>query len=511
LIAARLAQRNDQNHQLSLIARGRTLKAIRENGLLIHDKTGTVLLESAYFSPPLIHATSRKLGLVTESSHRFDRGVDLGGVDWCSRRAARLMVDYAGAKVCRGVVDCYPGTRKDRELSCRYEKVRSLLGIDISSDEVIDIFERLELPAIEADETACVVRVPTFRPDLQIEADLIEEVARIHGLEDVPDARPSAKVVPDARDDETRAVRECRHNLVGLGLSECMHYSFVSAQLLDLFNSSDRATRVLLPNPVSADTSFMRNSLIPQMIETLGRNLAHQTDTVPLFEIGRVFCRNDDGTISEQDRLCVGLMGPTGRIGPDGNKPVGEDEIFFWLKGIVEQVCAAQHIDDLECLPCSHPVFEEGASVVVHVGGLNIGVLGIPRMEIRHKWRMAEPVAVAELELAPLCRNILQTGEIKSVPVYPGIRRDVALIVDESVTYDDIRKIIWNNAPLDLTGVTLFDIFCGEGVKEGQKSLAFSLLYRSSERSLTDEDANMYHESIKEALKSGLNVTLRDG
>lgn len=505
----------DITPEMLLIADGRGTVALAGvmggAGSEISDETSTVLLESACFSPVLTHATSAKLGLSTESSHRFERGVDVGGVDWCSRRAARLMVDHAGAKAARGVIDCYHGKREAPELTCRYERVRGLLGIEISADEIIDIFNRLQIPVADAGESGCTVRVPTFRPDLEIEADLIEEVARIHGLEDVPDAWPSSRIVLDADDDETRAVRECRHNLLGLGLSECMHYSFVSASLLDFFNPADGPGRVVLPNPVSAEYAVMRNSLVPQMMESMGRNLAHQADTASLFEIGRVFHRNDDGTISEEDRLSMGIMGPSGRIGPDGNKPVEANEVFLWLKGIIEQLCAAQHVDSLEFRPCSHAVFEEGAAVLVHADGLNIGVLGIPRQDIRHKWRMIEPVAVAELELKPLCRKIFRISEIEPVPVYPGIRRDVALIVDESVTHDDIRRVIRKNAPADLTSVTLFDIFTGEGMEKGQKSLAFSLVYRSSERSLTDEDANTYHESIKDALKKGLKVKLRDG
>jgi len=478
-------------------------------GSEIGARTQSVLLESATFNPALIHAASATLGLQTESSHRFERQVDVGGVEWASRRAAALMHALGGGTVDRGVIDVYPRPAPPRTVVCRTGRVRSLLGVDIDTDEIAGVLERLQLPVMERDGGRCTVRIPTFRPDIVIEADLIEEVARLHGLEDVPAPLPRARLDPAEDDPRFQAARDCRAELVALGLSECAHYSFVATELLDLFDADGAAQRVVLPNPVSTDHAVMRDALLPQMVETLGANAARQTASAGLFEIGRVFRKEPGGAIVEQERLCIGLMGPFGRTAPDGNQPVEADEIFLWLRGIVDGLLAARRVEGVAVEPAAHPALEPGWSVSLRHEGQTLGWMGIPRAALRQQWRLADDVAVAELRLDPL-RTVAAPPRLAPVPPYPSVRRDVAVIAGPGIRHADIAAVIRESAPPVLTSIHLFDIFQSKDMGEGRRSLAYALTFRSPERSLTDEDANAYHEAIKLALKQRLNVQFRE-
>jgi len=484
-------------------------------GSEIRDETDKVLLEAASFDPARIRKTVSETGLMTESSHRFERGVDTCAVDWASRRAAALMVEHAGAVASRGVVDVFPGKPADLPVTCRYQRVRDLIGTDIPDDEIVTILESLELPVVDRDDAGCTVRAPSFRRDIEIEADLIEEVARIHGLEEVPAAIPFAGVVPDADDSATRAVIMCRRNLAGLGLNEIANYSFLSAEMLDLFRADDAESRVLLPNPVSADYAVMRNSLVPQMVAALGRNAARQIPAAAFFEIGDVFIKEKDGSIGEEGRLCIGLMGNAGDSSAAAPSP---EEVFLRVKGIVEAVFRAQHVvcergerlSGLHTRELDHAYFEPGRGVTVMAGESPCGIMGLVRKAARSEWRLG-PVAVAELELEPLKANAFRPPVLREIPAYPSVTRDMALIVDESVSHANIVAIVEKIAPEELTSMNLFDIFRGSGIARGKKSLAYSLTYRSLTRTLTDEDANRYHETVKNALRDKLDVEIREG
>ncbi|OQW95145.1 MAG: phenylalanine--tRNA ligase subunit beta [Verrucomicrobia bacterium A1] len=480
-------------------------------GSEINDRTSTVLLESAYFKPQDNRATSKKLGLSTESSYRFERGIDIGTVEWASRRAAALMQEHAGAALARGVIDVYPKPRTEQTIVCRYERVRSLLGLDLAAAQITKVLESLGLSVTESVEKSCTVKIPTFRVDLEAEVDLIEEVARIHGLDKLPAPSPRAEVVPGADDRPTRAEIVCRNNLVGLGLREVMNYSFVADKLLDLLNPLDADQRVVLPNPVNLEQGTLRNALTPQMVETLGRNLAHQQTEAAFFELGRVFFLNAEGRPDEESRLAIGLMGPVGRTGMDRHRGVQPDEMFLWIKGIWEQLARAQGIARWELIETTRSHLEAGRAAALIVAGQDIGVLGLLKSAIRKEWRITGPAAVLEIRTAPLLEHVFDSQSFAALAQYPSVVRDAALIVGEGVRHEDVLNVVKKAAPKELERVELFDIFSGEGIGAGRKSLAYSFTYRSLTRTLTDEDANGYHEQVKDALKRELGVEVREG
>jgi phenylalanyl-tRNA synthetase beta chain len=247
------------------------------------------------------------------------------------------------------------------------------------------------------------------------------------------------------------------------------------------------------------------------MVATLGRNFSHQVAEAAFFELGRVFGRGSGQDDSrEEDRLCIGLMGPVGRGATDKRRAVAPAECFSWLKGVVAGMLTSLRVEDVAFQRHPHPFFEEGAAMAVRVDGGEAGILGLIRREVGQRWRISLPVAVAELGLARIVAHVFDQKALHPVPPYPAVLRDVALVVDECVQHEDIMAVVRRNAPDELTDTALFDIFRGEGVEGGKKSLAYSFTYQSQTRTLTDEDANSFHEAVKDALRRDLNVVIRE-
>lgn len=486
-------------------------------GSEIRDDTSTVLLEAACFDPLLTRSTARALGLMTESAYRFERGVDAHTVDWASQRAAALMVECAGGQLARGVVDAYPAPVSEWDVTCRWDFVRDLTGMTITNDGIERILESLGLALAQSDDHSFTVRVPTFRRDLERDVDLVEEVARLHGLDNVPTPLPRSELAPDADFHSNRAVQELKTALTGLGLREIMNYSLTAPTLLDLFKgeSSDKAPlqsaemRVVLPHPISMDQSVLRPSLIPQMVETIGRNRARQITETLFFESGRVYQRSNGGA-HEEHRISIGLMGPVGRGPYEKRAAVQDAEMFAWMKGVLEGLFAGQSIPAWSVERVARPYYEAGQSVTILMDGKPVGEMGLLHARIRNEWRLAEPVAVAELAVEPLLAYVDRIEPAQPAPIYPAVVRDMALIVDQHVCHEDIVAIIRAVGEKDLDSIALFDIFESDAIGINKKSMAYSVTYRSDTRTLTDEEANVYHERVKYAIRRELDVTIRE-
>ncbi|MCX7819895.1 MAG: phenylalanine--tRNA ligase subunit beta [Kiritimatiellae bacterium] len=474
-------------------------------------ETREILLESASFSPPSIRTTSRRLGLTTESSYRFARGVDPELADVASRRACALLVRLAGGRVARGAVDHYPQPVQPRRIELRMKRLRGLLGISAAPETVAETLSALGLEVqVERDERL-VAQIPSFRSDLRIEADLVEEFARLHGLEHIPAAMPSARVVPEADDRPARATSEVREVFRALGLFEVMNYSLTAERLLDRFGLDDPSIRVRLPNPISIDQAVLRTSLLPQMVETLGRNRTRQVPDAALVEFGRVFARRSDGTVAEEDRLAVGLMGSAGR-GPLARRPPpGELETFRWLKGILEAAAAALRAPPPAFSPAPAEAFEAGLGFEVRFGPAAeaVGRAGIVRRSLTTDWKIYEPVAVAELKLQSLTVGLTSIPLPVPPPQFPCTVRDLALLVPREVRHEQVLDVMRRAAPPLLERIELFDVFEGAALPPGTKSMAYSLTWRATDRTITDDEVQRAHMAVAEAVVRELGARIR--
>ncbi|MBO7683364.1 MAG: phenylalanine--tRNA ligase subunit beta [Kiritimatiellae bacterium] len=473
--------------------------------------TRTVMLESALFEPTCIKSTATRLGLASESSYRYIRGVDKDLADFASRRAAHLLQKHGGAKVARGVVDADARPRPlNADVELDFSRARQLIGMNIGNDAMAFLLDSLGITPADAANRhfaaseSAVFRIPSWRWDITEEADLVEEIARLYGLDNIPDTMPSAPSVSDLDDGPFRAKCRVREVCLALGFSEAMHYSFAGARELDDFDPrpESRAARLQIPDPVSAEYGVMRDSLLPQLYASLGRNASRQVDSALLFEMGKVFARGADGAPSERERLSMGFFGPVGREALRRRAAVTEEEAVLWLKGAVEELVARLHAGRVEFAACDFPAFARGAALQVKLNGRPAGVLGAVSARLRHPYRLTTQMALCELELAPLLRHTGEVGRASAPPQFPAVRRDVALRVAPGVANEDVVRVIRKNGGRELSRVELFDIF--------KESRAYSLEFRSAEKTLTDDEVGAAFQRIVDALRATAGIEVRE-
>ena len=476
--------------------------------------TKSVLLESALFECASTKFTATKLGLSSESAYRYIRGVDKDLADFASRRAAHLLQKYAKAEIAKGVIDVdNRNTPLNADVTLDFERARKLIGISVSNDAMVSILKSLGLkPRTDAESFAgfesVAFAVPSWRYDLSLEADLVEEVARMYGLDNIPDAMPSAPSISNLSDAPFKAKGRVRDLCLSLGFTEAMHYSFLSARELDDFDTRGRDKRLVIPDPVSAEYGVMRDSLLPQMMGSLGRNASRQIESAMLFEMGKVFS-NDGGVPSESERLALGFYGPVGREQLRRRAGVTEEEAVLWLKGAVEILLAKLHAGKLEFVSSQHPAFASGAALEVKLNGRAIGVMGALSAKMRHPFRLTTQMALCEIDLKPLLKRVDAVGRISPVPQFPLVKRDVAIVAANTVSNADIENLIRRNGGKALTKITLLDIFKSKDMKSA-RSLAYALEFRSAEKTLTDEEVGAAFRQIVEALKVADGIEVRE-
>ena len=455
----------------------------------INPQTVDVLIESAYFKPQNIRATSKKLELRTESSYRFERGADIGICDWASRRAAQLILETAGGQLAEGVIDAYPHPAKRKEITLRHHKVCDLLGIRISPAQNVKYLQQLGLEvAIENAREYCMVVVPTFRVDLKREADLIEEVARMHGVDHIYSTPPRGAIGSNEFDAVPDQLAEARRILSGLGLNEAQGQTLIS-------NASAQMTgagTVALQNPLSSDMNVLRPSLLPGLLDALKHNLARKNNDVALFEIGRVFGQKDGGT-QEERRVAIALTGMRNRAFWSGEEREAKFDIYD-LKGLVEEF-----LERFGARGVNYTGRAAGAGLYVESANIQLGKLALGEMgqlqpALAKKYDLRDAVLLAELNLDLLLQWRKPARVFKPLPAYPAIRRDVAMLVPEATAHEAVLAVVKQARPPHLESVELFDVFRGKNVPPGQKSMAYAFTYRSPERTLTDAEVNAAHE-----------------
>ena len=489
-----------------------------EDSGISEGETKSVFLESALFEPTSTKYTATKLGLSSESSYRYIRGVDKDIADFASRRAAHLLQKYGAAEIAKGVIDIDNRQKPlNAPVTLNFDRARKLIGIDIGNDGMVFLLKSLGLrPTETADHFAAFKEVsfeiPSWRWDLSMEADLVEEIARLYGLDNIPDTMPSAPSVSSLSDAPFRAKCRLREILMGLGFSEAMHYSFLSEKELCDFDPREetRKARLAIPDPVSAEYGFMRDSLLPQLYGTLGKNAAHESSAL-LFETGKVFgkvtipARGEmpaKEQPTEKELLSLGFVGPVGREALRRRLPLNEEEAMLWMKGAVEELVGRLHAGRVEFVAADHPAFAKGAALKVKLNGKAIGVLGAVSAKLRHPFRLTTQMALCELETKTLLKKFDEVGRVSAVPSFPSVRRDIALVDRGGVPHAQIVETIRKNGGKELVKVELFDVF--------KDSRAYALEFRSAEKTLTDDEVGRAFQRIVDALKATAGIEVRE-
>src|SRR5664280_301593 len=471
----------------------------------INNDTKDVLIESAYFSPVNIRRTSKRLGLRSESSYRFERGADVGICDWASRRAAQLILETAGGQLAEGVVDIYPKAKEPKPITLHFAKVKELLGVSISHADQISFLTKLGLTLTEQSPGVCTFNIPTWRVDLKREVDLIEEVARLHGVNNIPSTPPRGALGMNAYDSVHDQIAEARRILSGLGLNEAQGQTLVSNAECRMPNTE----LVALANPLSSDMDVLRPSLLPGLIHSLRHNVTRKNYDVALFEVGRVF-PVQDGVIKEERRVAIALTGRRNSAFWSGDDRDAKFDAYD-LKGLLEEFLEQFGLRGVTFMRRaeSTPLFLESATIALG-GKLVLGEAGQLLPALAKKYDLRDGVLLAELNLDLLLARRNPAKSFKSLPQFPTIRRDVAMIVPEATTHEAVLQTVRQTKPANLESVELFDVFRGKHVPAGQKSLAYAFTYRSAEKTLTDAEVNAAHTKIVDAFKAQLSASLRE-
>ena len=468
----------------------------------VSETTSHIVLESACFNPATVRQGSKKYGLRSDSSYRFERSVDLNGVVSAQARAALMMKELAGGGICLGRVDIYPETGKSINIPLRVGRVNQLLGASFNSEQVRDLLSRLGMEVLSQSENM-EVKIPSFRPDLLREVDLIEEIARIDGFDKVDTVYPVAGVRPVRISPRQNIAKKVREVFCCAGFAETVHYSFIERAYAEEFKTAFASEQVIaLKNPLSSDYDTMRTSLLPGLLKTAGLNLSKGQKPLKLFEVGSVYSSDSTGLRTEKAVLSAIVLGP---YEPTPWKPRGGEYDFYDLKGTLETLITHLHLK-LEIFPDSKPFLLPGKSVRVQIDDRELGYMG--QMAPEQNLVAELNVYALELDLGALEKS--SSLRFQPIPKFPETYRDISILVDRSVTSQKAADLILKTGCPLIQKVDLYDHFEGKKIQADKKSLTFALSFQSAERTLSDNEVNPLFEKIVQTLKSELGASLRE-
>ncbi len=472
--------------------------------------TRRVLLEAASFAPASVRRTSRRLGLRTEASARFERGVDPEGTARAARRCAQLIAELAGGRVLRGGVDAYPRPVSRSTIVLRLPRLRRVLGMTVPVADAEAILTRL---GIDLRRDGDVIRAtpPIGRRDLEREEDLIEEVVRHYGYERIPEALPVEAMHQGRRASKLETEASARDALIRAGLTEACTISLVSVRLLERLGIEDGdpwRNPVPLRNPLTSDHTHLRPCLLPGLLEAVRVNVSHRREAVHLFEIGRVFARAQTAGIDERRALALALRGPW--LTGDWRHDAGDRDVtFFHLRGALQTLFAELRIGPLALHPAQRAWLHPSRGGEIVFGGDVVGAAGELHPAVAERFDLPGRTYVAEMALGGLLERAVTQPRFSGFPRFPAVRRDVAVVAPEALPQAQVESAIREIAGTLLESVELFDVYAGPPLAQGLRNLAYTLIFRAPDRTLAGEEVDGVIRRIHEALPERLPVTIR--
>ncbi len=469
----------------------------------VSDKTVNVLLESANFNPVSIRRTSKTLGMSTESSYRFERSVDLGITDAAAVRAAELMRDLADAQIVPGIMDVYPGEIKPCVIEVRPKRVNDILGMSLDTSEMSNCLRKLGI-GVENDSTLKVT-VPSWRPDIQSEIDVIEEIARIHGYEHIPETLPCVHL--QGKDSvEGRFCERLRQTLMSCGLQEVLTHSLTDPISVEISGLDERSISVR--NPLSEESSKLRTMLAPGLLQVVARNQAVGIRDMGLFEIGKVYLKDEDGAIQES-RSAAGVI-----IGSqwDGVWNLDRNALnadYYWGRGVLEATLERLGFKDISFERDIYPMLHKTRTAAVSASGRRIGWIGETAPEVVEKLDIRGRPVVFEINVDELVRLQPADARYRQLPKFPALYLNLAIVTSKDVPYENVQKVVRSAGGSIVEDVSLVDVYTGPQIGDNERSLTLAIAFRSEERTLKDEDVEEIVESIKSQLSSEIGARLR--
>lgn len=469
----------------------------------VTENTKNVLLESAYFDPATIRKTSKRTGLRSDSSYRFERGVDPNNVVNALNRAAALIVELAGGKLSKSIIDIYNDEFSPVNIEVSVDRVNKLLGINISSFEMIEILKSLEFEIVESGNNILMIMVPTFRVDITREIDVIEEIGRMVGYNNIPTVTPYVEMTTDVIEPSRKMVDQLKETFISSGFFEAINYSFEDPELIKLFNPAES---INILNPLTTENSNLRTSLFPGLIKDLKLNLSRNVDDVRLFEVGKVFLPKREGRLPKEEKRFTAIS--TGRRQPEVWD--NEELNFFDLKSIIAHgIEAITHGSNIMySIESGIEFLHPGKSSNIVVQDTEIGFIGELHPDYTEKLQIDKNVYILDINLDKLLLLYNSAYHFKPLPKFPSVRRDISLIVDKKISAGDIINKI-NSVSRLVEDAWIFDYFQSESLSKDKKSVGISILLRSDIKTLTDDDANEVQKLAINELNNSLGAELR--
>ena len=463
----------------------------------ISNQTKDVLIESAYFDPNSVRKTARKLGMDTEASRRFERGADRDGVLRAQQRCVDLICELAGGVATEDALDIYPQPLGERVIDLRPERIKELTSLTVETEEIVRILTGLGFEP----EGRMRFKVPSWRIDVELEEDLVEEVARHTGYDKIKSELPPSSMSGEYQPTEMQQ-RSLRRSLNASGFDEAINFSFIQKESrLDLVPSlaGHEEDQPMLENPIIEDAAWMRSTLLPGLLSSVRHNLNHGIRDVRLFEIGRIFSISKAGELPDET-LALGIVATGGVL--EENKAQAERELdFFDLKGALEAGVDWMNMAPLTFAPVSARHLRPGQSALISSGdGKPLGTIGRLAESVAASYKFRQPVYVLELDLGALLSGPAKVIQYSPLPKYPSVVRDISLLVDRTVSLDEIFAAVNKQQVADCRSVKLVGTFEGGNIQASKRSVTLRLEYRSDDRTLRDEEVEADHSRLTSAL-----------
>lgn len=465
----------------------------------IKEDSRSIIFESANFDGVNIRLASKKLSLRTDASSKFEKELDPNMAKLAMDRACHLIQELGAGEIMEGCIDVYPKQLVPHTLEVDSNWINKFLGTDISKSDMKMYLDRLEL-STEIQGDALVILVPTYRSDINIREDVAEEVARIYGYDNIPSTVPSCGTLKSGKSEKQKLEDKVLAALTSSALNQSISYSFVSPKIFNKIlvpEDSELRKAVTIKNPLGEDFSIMRTTTIASMMECLGRNYSRNNEEARLFEIGKVYIPNEDALNLPEERniLTIGMYG---------------NADYLDLKGVVENV-----LDNLGIKNTSfkreneNPTYHPGKTSNLYVKRELIGVVGEIHPNVSENYEVEQRCYIAELNLDILYKYADLNKKYSALPKFPAVTRDIALTVDDEILVQDIEDIIVKQGGNILESAKLFDVYKGIQIADGKKSIAYAIVYRRENKTLTDEEVNKVHEKILRSLEHKLGAELR--
>ncbi len=478
----------------------------------VTDKTKTIVLEAAAFNGASVRRTARACGLHSEASGRFERGTDATKTLRALDRAAQLLQDMGAATVCQGAVDVYPAPKSSVAVSFTAEQINRRLGTAIEQSLICEILQKLAFEIKDTASQELVAAVPSWRYDVTCMEDISEEIARIYGFDNIKATLPSGSVLQGAQGENQTFTDKIRQALSSLGLCETVSFSFTHPSMFDKLNipaDSELRRAVPIMNPLTDEYPLVRTTLLSSIFENVTRNLSRKNEDIQLFEVAPVFMPKEL-PVTEQPLQTLKLAGAMlGRRDVVGWNQKNEQVDFYDAKGVVEELLAQLAIGKYTVEAGEHYAMHPGKTAFFKKGREVIAAVGEVHPAVLAAFGITKKMYIFEMDVATLMKYAAVTFKYQSLPKYPASSRDLAMLVDETVSAAAVEKLIVQNGGKFLREVRLFDVYTGEQIEAGKKSLAFSLQFQSADKTLTDEDVEVPFGTILKKVEETFAAKLR--